>query len=156
MHGHGPGPQREPPSRPAGPPCPQPACNKAGVPGPRHRSSALRDPPALPAPPSLDSACTGDSGGPLVFNSYHTSSPLAGSPLDDVVVGSTSWGVACGLADLPSVFARLPTYKAWFDEQLAVSEGPGRGGGSGPAPPTAPAAAALPRLGAPGLVCLSA
>ncbi|KAF9418623.1 hypothetical protein HW555_004589 [Spodoptera exigua] len=49
-------------------------------------------------------ACQGDSGGPLLYG--------------DVVVGVTSWGAGCALADYPGVYARVSSYTTWINNTI--------------------------------------
>ena len=51
--------------------------------------------------------CSGDSGGPLFTT--------AGGNYR--LVGLTSWGNACGLADYPGIYTRLTTYLDWIAEE---------------------------------------
>jgi secreted trypsin-like serine protease len=60
-------------------------------------------------------ACYGDSGGPLI----------AGMPDAPVLVGVTSWGKECALADYPGMWSRVSTYASWIETTMTT-----------PAPPT--------------------
>ncbi|XP_060656722.1 trypsin eta [Drosophila nasuta] len=52
-------------------------------------------------------ACQGDSGGPLV--------------VDNQLLGIVSWGEGCARPDYPGVYAAVPHYQSWIDEQLAAN-----------------------------------
>jgi secreted trypsin-like serine protease len=54
-------------------------------------------------------ACQGDSGGPLVATT-------AGS--QKVLVGVTSWGNGCALADFPGIWSRVSSYADWADQHI--------------------------------------
>lgn len=49
-------------------------------------------------------ACVGDTGGPLTIS--------------NILIGITSWGVSCGVADYPGVYTRVPMYRNWIDLNL--------------------------------------
>ncbi|CAG5124149.1 unnamed protein product [Candidula unifasciata] len=49
-------------------------------------------------------SCDGDSGGPLVCK-------ISGAY---TVVGITSWGRGCALANMPGVYARVSTFISWI------------------------------------------
>lgn len=49
-------------------------------------------------------ACQGDSGGPFV--------------VDGVLVGVTSWGRSCALAEYPGIWARVPVLLDWILAQM--------------------------------------
>ncbi|HEX5094679.1 MAG TPA: serine protease, partial [Acidimicrobiia bacterium] len=61
-------------------------------------------------------ACYGDSGGPLV----------ASAPDAPVLVGVTSWGQECALADYPGVWARVSTYTNWITTTMTTPPPPVR------------------------------
>lgn len=50
-------------------------------------------------------SCQGDSGGPLT----------TGFGREERLVGVTSWGIGCGLPELPGVYARVAKYRAWVN-----------------------------------------
>ncbi|XP_034233747.1 phenoloxidase-activating factor 2-like [Thrips palmi] len=58
-------------------------------------------------------ACTGDGGSPLVC-------PMTQD--DDsryVYAGIVSWGIGCGTADVPGVYADVAMFRTWIEEALA-------------------------------------
>lgn len=59
-------------------------------------------------------SCQGDSGGPL----YRTD-PADNSVLS--VVGITSWGISCGLAESPGVYTNVASYIDWVENALIVA-----------------------------------
>ena len=53
-------------------------------------------------------ACAGDGGAPLVCQ----------APSDRwYVVGLVSWGVGCGVKDVPGAYTRVAYYRDWIDKQ---------------------------------------
>jgi hypothetical protein len=86
-----------------------------------------------PIPPCAAShAPPGDSGGPLIFNLGRRRNPLAGRSSDDRLVGSTSWGVGCGLRRLPGVYTHLAgELGEWVERQIAAVRWLWRGRGLG-------------------------
>lgn len=67
----------------------------------------------------------GDSGGPLVFNLGNPSDPVSGGMANDRLLGLTSWGYGCGLANTTGVYTKVPSYPDWINRQLAAVRGPG-------------------------------
>jgi trypsin len=57
--------------------------------------------------------CQGDSGGPITatFSTVRT------------LVGVTSWGLGCAWPNLPGVYARAATYRAWIAAQASAPSG---------------------------------
>lgn len=76
-----------------------------------------------PQHPYQTDACAGDSGGPLILNS---------SSLGVVALGIVSAGIGCGDPTYPSIYASIPTLRAWIDAHTLTS------------PPAAPPPSALP------------
>ncbi|XP_033097493.1 suppressor of tumorigenicity 14 protein-like isoform X2 [Anneissia japonica] len=58
-------------------------------------------------------ACQGDSGGPLVCTS-----PDADGLDHWYLVGITSWGNGCALANYPGVYTKVANYISWINEQI--------------------------------------
>ncbi|CAG5124146.1 unnamed protein product, partial [Candidula unifasciata] len=56
-------------------------------------------------------SCDGDSGGPLVckISGVYT------------VVGITSWGIGCALANMPGVYARVSTFIDWITKTVSFN-----------------------------------
>ena len=57
-------------------------------------------------PNDNEDTCQGDSGGPL-FGNY-------GYKRSTVIFGITSWGVGCGLDNLPGVYTKVGNYTNWI------------------------------------------
>lgn len=57
--------------------------------------------------------CKGDGGSPLVC-------PIPGSPNKYAQVGIVAWGIGCGEHNTPGVYANVPLFRYWIDEQLAL------------------------------------
>ena len=57
-------------------------------------------------PNDNEDTCQGDSGGPL-FSNY-------GYKRSTVVYGITSWGIGCGLDNLPGVYTKVGNYVNWI------------------------------------------
>ncbi|WP_300524811.1 serine protease [Alcanivorax sp.] len=64
--------------------------------------------------PFGEDSCQGDSGGPL----FVTNTALNDSPQ----VGVTSFGYACGDADLPGVYTRVSEYLDWIEQQTSIAD----------------------------------
>ena len=43
-----------------------------------------------------------------------------GLPAREFIVGVVSWGVNCGKAQYPGVYARVTHVRDWIDEQMAI------------------------------------
>ncbi len=54
-------------------------------------------------------ACQGDSGGPLVATNGAS---------QRVLVGVTSWGNGCAVANYPGLWSRVSSYADWIDQQI--------------------------------------
>lgn len=74
--------------------------------------------------------CQGDSGGPLYF--YDESDVNA-----QRLVGVTSWGIGCGSASSPGVYARVAAYTNWIENITTKQEIPANDGGSQNTPQSA-------------------
>lgn len=55
----------------------------------------------------------GDSGGPLLC-------PMEGHPQSWFVGGIVSWGIKCAHPHLPGVYAYVPKYVPWIEQQMAL------------------------------------
>ncbi|KAG5895472.1 hypothetical protein JTB14_011173 [Gonioctena quinquepunctata] len=58
-------------------------------------------------------ACQGDSGGPLLCHDVES-----GDPDTWYVGGIVSWGIKCAHPHLPGVYAYVPKYIRWIDQQM--------------------------------------
>ncbi|XP_046674346.1 atrial natriuretic peptide-converting enzyme-like [Homalodisca vitripennis] len=58
-------------------------------------------------------ACQGDSGGPLLC-------PMEDHPNRWFVGGIVSWGIKCAHPHLPGVYAYVPKYVPWIEQQMAL------------------------------------
>ncbi|XP_049702066.2 serine protease snake [Helicoverpa armigera] len=58
-------------------------------------------------------ACQGDSGGPLQMK---IDLPIKTQGNMNYVVGVTSFGIGCGLPDLPGVYTRVASFLDWIEE----------------------------------------
>ncbi|KAL7740911.1 hypothetical protein ACLKA6_014071 [Drosophila palustris] len=56
-------------------------------------------------------ACLGDGGSPLVC-------PSPADPNRYVVAGIVSWGLECGIENVPGVYANVQMLRPWIEEQL--------------------------------------
>jgi len=56
--------------------------------------------------------CQGDSGGPLIFRDANEVTTL---------YGATSWGIGCGRAGFPGVYARVSYYRSWIFKYAGVN-----------------------------------
>eukprot|EP00803_Ostreobium_quekettii_P006839 evm.model.scf_69EXC.1 EVM.evm.TU.scf_69EXC.1 scf_69EXC:18848-26756(+) len=68
--------------------------------------------------------CTGDSGGPLVEPFAPDGNLSAGNADFDIVVGLTSFGLmgdTCELAEIPTVFTKLSSFRGWIEEMMKES-----------------------------------
>lgn len=60
-----------------------------------------------------EDACQGDSGGPLYDKA------------NDLLVGVTSWGIGCGLANFPGVYARISNqWSDWIEPTICANHSP--------------------------------
>lgn len=55
--------------------------------------------------------CQGDSGGPLIYRDKNEVTTL---------YGATSWGLGCGRAGYPGVYARVSSYVYWIKQMTSV------------------------------------
>jgi len=60
--------------------------------------------------------CKGDGGSPLVC-------PLKSDPDTYVQVGIVAWGIGCGEAGIPGVYASVPKLLGWINEHLGWTAG---------------------------------
>ncbi|KAK4316476.1 hypothetical protein Pmani_012378 [Petrolisthes manimaculis] len=58
-----------------------------------------------------EDACTGDGGSPLVC-------PMASDPTRYVQAGVVAWGIGCGQAGIPGVYAAVSRAVPWIQEQI--------------------------------------
>ncbi|KAJ8921968.1 hypothetical protein NQ315_008605 [Exocentrus adspersus] len=56
-------------------------------------------------------ACSGDGGSPLVC-------PDPKNPARYLLTGMVAWGIGCGEADVPGVYADVARFRSWIDEQM--------------------------------------
>ncbi|KAK0161260.1 hypothetical protein PV327_009749 [Microctonus hyperodae] len=60
---------------------------------------------ALPASPKSDT-CHGDSGGPFIIN--------------NCIVGIVSWGIGCGVPNVPGVYTEVKPYRSWIAKVMGT------------------------------------
>lgn len=56
-------------------------------------------------------ACRGDGGGPLFC-------PIPGDESRFQQVGIVSWGIGCGKADIPGVYANVAMFREWINDEI--------------------------------------
>ncbi|KAI4458059.1 serine protease-related [Holotrichia oblita] len=57
--------------------------------------------------------CTGDGGSPLVC-------PDPANPTRYMQVGIVAWGIGCGDEHVPGVYANVPYFRNWIDQQMTT------------------------------------
>jgi len=62
-------------------------------------------------------ACQGDSGGPLVTKEDGSDGVTAGQNYE--LIGVVSWGIGCGLATKPGVYARVTEQINWINDKTS-------------------------------------
>lgn len=56
----------------------------------------------------ITDACYGDSGSPLLSN--------------NIIVGLTSWGIACGLPNYPGVYSKISSSLDWLSDKIPTTK----------------------------------